>query len=223
LPNPQLRLITPVSGRAYWDYEGAHSAVKIPGQPYILTTEEIYGKGGPLQSLFGPAFGGCPWGWVRIIDMSNPAQLRVVSEYKIAENQQGYCSGVSFLQDNYSSYTSHNPTVLPNLAFATWHSGGLQAVNLSDPAQPTQAGYFLPTPEPDQPNHTPDPVLEPGSNGVIAWSYPIIDKGLIYYVDIKNGLYVVRYTGKYASQVARIKFLEGNSNLGDALRLSLPA
>ena len=63
------------------------------------------------------------------------------------------------------------------------------------------------------------------TNGTIAWSYPIIRNGLIYYVDVANGLYVLRYTGPHADEVAGITFLEGNSNLGDAARLEaeLPA
>jgi hypothetical protein len=52
------------------------------------------------------------------------------------------------------------------------------------------------------------------------WSYPIIDRGLIYVVDIRNGLYVFRYTGQHNDEVREIRFLEGNSNLGDALRLA---
>jgi hypothetical protein len=39
-------------------------------------------------------------------------------------------------------------------------------------------------------------------------------------VDIRNGLYILRYTGPHADEVAGVRFLEGNSNLGDALRLS---
>lgn len=56
-------------------------------------------------------------------------------------------------------------------------------------------------------------------NRVVMWSYPIIRKGLIYVVDIRNGLYVLRYTGPNARTVAGITYLEGNSNRGDALRL----
>jgi hypothetical protein len=51
------------------------------------------------------------------------------------------------------------------------------------------------------------------------WSYPIIRNGLIYLIDIRNGLYILRYTGSHADEVNKIHFLEGNSNLGDALRL----
>ena len=66
---------------------------------------------------------------------------------------------------------------------------------------------------------TEDPALSRGVNRVVMWSYPIIRKGLIYVVDIRNGLYILRYTGPNAREVARITYLEGNSNRGDALRL----
>jgi hypothetical protein len=55
---------------------------------------------------------------------------------------------------------------------------------------------------------------------VVFWSYPIIRNGLIYAIDIRSGLYVLRYTGPHADEVADIKFLEGNSNLGDAVDLA---
>jgi len=50
------------------------------------------------------------------------------------------------------------------------------------------------------------------------WSYPIIRDGLIYVIDIRNGLYILRYTGPHAGEVADIRFLEGNSNLDDDVR-----
>lgn len=220
--SPVIRLLTPVAGRAFWDNQGAHSTVRIPGTSYLFTTEEIYGKGVVLNDAFGAALGGCPWGWVRIVDNSNPAHLRVVAEYRADENQAGFCAGVSTLADNFSSYASHNPTVLPGLALLTWHSAGLRAVDLCDPLHPATAGAFVPTPDSHTPGvHTEDPALEPGSNGTIAWSYPIIRNGLIYYTDIVNGLYIVRYTGRNAASVAQTSFYEGNSTVGSAG--SLPA
>ena len=216
-PTPVIRLVTPVGGRAFWDNQGAHSTVPIPGTHYLLTTEEIYGKGAVLTDVFGPALGGCPWGWVRIVDNSDPSHLRVVSEYRADENQASFCAGVSPQQDNLSSYASHNPTVLPGLALITWHSAGLRAVDLCDPVHPATAGLFVPTPDTHTPGvHLQDPALEPGSNGTIAWSYPVVRNGLIYYIDIANGLYVVRYTGPHAATVAQTSFFEGNSNAGDA-------
>jgi hypothetical protein len=52
---------------------------------------------------------------------------------------------------------------------------------------------------------------------VVMWSYPIIKDGLIYVIDLRNGLYVLEYEGRFEREVERIGFLEGNSNQGDAL------
>ena len=49
------------------------------------------------------------------------------------------------------------------------------------------------------------------------WSYPIIQDGLIYVIDLRNGLYVLKYKGPFEKEVRRIRFLDGNSNQGDAL------
>ena len=51
-----------------------------------------------------------------------------------------------------------------------------------------------------------------GSYPVRMWSYPIVRDGLIYVVDIRNGLYVLKYTGPRASRVAAIDFAQGNAN-----------
>jgi hypothetical protein len=45
------------------------------------------------------------------------------------------------------------------------------------------------------------------------WSYPVLDRGLIYVVDVRNGLYVLRYHGTYGEQITERRFREGNSNL----------
>ena len=41
--------------------------------------------------------------------------------------------------------------------------------------------------------------------------------GLIYVVDLRNGLYVLEYDGPFEQEVERVGFLDGNSNQGDAL------
>ena len=54
-------------------------------------------------------------------------------------------------------------------------------------------------------------------NKVVMWSYPVIQDGLIYTVDLRNGLYILKYNGPYSQEVDYVGFLEGNSNQGDAL------
>ncbi len=193
----------------------------IPGTHYVLTTDEVYGNY-TTQFDIGQQTDGCPWGWVHIIDVRNPAHPRIVAQYRLRQNFQSYCqslAGQNPLNTDFTSYSTHNPTVLPDLALIAWHSNGLQAVNLQNPLHPTSAGAFLPRPRASV--VTTDPALgrTVSLSKVIMWSYPIIYHGLIYVVDIRNGIYILRYTGAHASEVAGIHYLEGNSNRGDYARL----
>lgn len=107
--------------------------------------------------------------------------------------------------------------MLPDLALVDWHSGGLQISDISDPSNPVQAGFFAPTPLASV--TTEDPALSRGPDKDVFWSYPIIKDGLIYAIDIRNGLYIMQYAGPHADEVSHVKFFEGNSNLGDAVDL----
>lgn len=219
---PRVRLVTPVANRVEYTNPGAHSAVKVPGRPYVLVTEEVYGD---LLDFRDPKTGfvdneGCPWGWVQIANIADQRDPRVVAAYRTQYNRPSYCrtpAGQDPQNTTYTSYAAHNPTVLPDLAFVTWHSAGLLAISIADPARPSRAGSFSPSPLASV--ATEDPALSAGNNKVVMWSYPVIRDGLIYVVDVRNGLYVLRYAGKGAAEVDAIRFYEGNSNLGDARRL----
>ena len=194
------------------DCANGHSAVKVPGRPLVLTTDEVYGT-------YADPKAGCPWGWERLIDISDPNHPAIVGEYKIAQDASSFCgsSADDRLTEQFTSYSSHNPTVLPDLAVVAWHSGGLQITDISNAAHPTRAGFFSPAPL--QTVATEDPAIGRGPNKVIFWSYPIVKNGLIYVIDVRNGLYVLRYSGPHASELNGTTFLEGNSNLGDAAKL----
>ena len=212
-PKRGFRLLTLPENAAKWEGPGVHSAVKLFGRPYVLTTDEAYG-----DALRAIGDHGCPWGWARMIDIRNPAKPKVVAEYKLPQNDPGYCTTDPPRPS--SSYASHNPTLTKNLALITWHAGGLQAVSIKNPTKPTQLAEFRPEPLPYV--MTEDPALSAGQDKVVAWSFPIIKDGLIYFVDVRNGLYVVRYHGPFEQEVTATDFLEGNSNLGDALRFERP-
>jgi LVIVD repeat len=212
VPDPEVRLVTPVENRVFWTDPGAHSAIKLWGKPYVLVTDEVYGKlGGVL-----PAHG-CPWGWVRIIDINDETAPAIAAEYRLPSNEPEICASQPPDRDHIGSFSAHNPTLTRNLAFITWHGAGLQAVAIADPTQPRSAAQFIPAPLDSV--QTEDPALSQGRDKVVMWSFPIIKDGLIYAVDIRNGLYILRYHGPFERQVARIGFLDGNSNSGDATRL----
>ncbi|MGH2692018.1 MAG: LVIVD repeat-containing protein [Actinomycetota bacterium] len=212
LPGATGRLITPSAKRVKWPGPGAHSALKLFGKDYAFLADEVYGDA--LQPPVANPAHGCPWGWVRMIDIADPTTPAVVAEYKLPQNVASFCDTDPPRPS--TSISAHNPTLTPNLAFITWHSGGFQAIDISNPATPVSAGSFVPDPLPAVVQE--DPALSAGADKVVMWSYPVIKDGLIYVVDVRNGLYILKYTGPRADEVAAISFLEGNSNLGDALR-----
>jgi hypothetical protein len=214
-------LLTPVANRPLWGTGNqcaghtpagcaeSHSAVPLPGRPFAITIDEVYG------TFTVPSFG-WPWGWLRTLNVAEPRRPRIVGEYKILQNTPAYTPAPG--ENEFTSYSSHNPTVTRNVVLDDWHSGGLQAIDVSDPAVPAQTGWFSPTPLASVANE--DPALSRGPNKVVMWSFPIVRNGLIYAIDIRNGLYVLDYNGSRASEIDGLRFLEGNSNLGDAGRLA---
>jgi hypothetical protein len=187
----------------------SHSAIPFPGRPFALTIDEVYGT-------FTTSSFGWPWGWDRIWNVANPAKPRLMSQYQIAQNSPTFqgSPGDDPATEQFTSYSAHNPTLTHDLAIDAWHSGGLQIIDVSDPGAPAQAGWYSPNPLASV--AVEDPALNRGPNKVTIWSYPVIRNGLIYVIDIRNGLYIFTYTGTHAQQVTSISYLEGNSNLGDA-------
>jgi hypothetical protein len=208
--SPQPRPITVNKARPVWPGPGAHSAIKLWGRNWAWVSDEVYG------TATGEGHG-CPWGWARMVDISNPKAPTVEAEYREPENDPSTCANWNPPR---TSYSAHNPTLTPNIAFSTWHSGGMQAVSIHNPREPYQLAEFLPKPLAsvglEDPRLSSDP--DTGRNEkVVMWSYPIIKDGLIYVVDLRNGLYVLKYRGAFEREVQRIRFLEGNSNQGNAL------
>jgi hypothetical protein len=208
----QYRLITPAANRVSWPGPGAHSAIKLWNKDAVYVSDEVYG------TATGNGHG-CPWGWTRFIDIKDPTKPAVVEDFRLPENEPLSCANFNPPR---TSYSAHNPTLTPNIAFSTWHSGGMQAMDISDPTNVTQLAEFKPEPlasvDFEDPRLSSDGVL-PGrsDNRVVMWSYPVIENGLIYVVDLRNGLYILKYNGPHEREVSDIKFLEGNSNQGDAL------
>ena len=63
-----------------------------------------------------------------------------------------------------------------------WFAGGLRIVDIADPTQPEEVGFFIPEPVAGQPY--------PQTNDV-----DVDDRGLIYIVDRQAGFDVLEYRG----------------------------
>ena len=107
-----------------------------PGRTARSSCGAATGRGSPTRSTARPpgADHGCPWGWARMVDISDPQVPTVEAEYREPENDPDDCAGFNPPR---TSYSAHNPTLTPHVAFSTWHSGGLQAVSSTTRAGPT--------------------------------------------------------------------------------------
>ena len=82
-------------------------------------------------------------GAARMVDVSDERAPRVEAEYREPENDPDSCSEFNPPR---TSYSAHNPTLTPHIAFSTWHSSGLEAISVADPERPYQIAEFTPEP-----------------------------------------------------------------------------
>ena len=184
--------------------------MRLWGRDWAWVSDEVYG------TATGPDHG-CPWGWARMVDISNPKAPTVEAEYREPENDPDTCTE---LNPPRTSYSAHNPTLTPHIAFSTWHSGGLRRSRSTTRRSPTSWRSSRRSRWTRCCSRTAALSSDPdtGRNEkVVMWSYAVVQDGLIYVVDLRNGLYILEYRGPHEAEVDRIGFLDGNSNQGDAL------
>lgn len=170
-----------------------HTAVQMPGRPFVLVGDERNGTTA------------CPWSYYRIIDIRDEMHPVIVSTLKLPENDPHNCRlGAPGDPKFTREFSAHNATVFRNLGFFTWYSGGLRAWEYADPRRPREVGVFVPKPI----RSVSRPFRD--SADVWAWSYPIVRDGLIYFVDIRNGLYIVKYTGPRSAEIPTAGVYAGN-------------
>jgi len=193
-----LRALTPAAGRYRTPPGNVHSAVPVPRQTKVITTDERY------PAPYGQ---GCPSGTAHVVDVSNAANAQPVGTIAVPENTPGTCSALAS-----DTWTSHNPTLTAHLALVSWYSAGLQVFALDDPANPERlAEYRAAGAQPIVRD------VQLGTTDTMTWSYPVIAHGYIYVVDINQGLLVLRYHGAHEDEISGLPFAEGNSNVTDNL------
>ena len=69
-----------------------------------------------------------------------------------------------------------------NLVYVTWFAGGLRILDINDPANPKERGYFIPKPGTGAP--------APLTNDIYK-----DDRGLLFVTDKKRGLDVIEFKG----------------------------
>jgi hypothetical protein len=175
-----------------------HGTVAVPGHTSAVMVQEEYANAGRS----------CPFGWLRMADLADPANPKLAGAFKLPENDCPKAQAAN------GTFTAHNQTTFPSVTLLTWYSGGLRAVDTTDPYRPVEAGFFVPKADispAERDTRLYFPANKNDRRTGAMWSYPVVQNGLVYVVDIDLGLYILRYTGPHASEVAKAAYVEGNS------------
>ncbi len=79
------------------------------------------------------------YGFLRVFDISNPRQPQQLSIFHSPNSRTDQQLGPS----GNGSYCIHNPFLVGDLAFLSWYSDGVRAVDLSNPRSPQEIGWFI--------------------------------------------------------------------------------
>lgn len=179
------------------------------GREFAITQDEADGElKRPLPGRDGTFGGECPWGIVRVYDVTDGTNPRLVTKYKLDVNRHLNCPStqkdssmtpgrraeLTFYSPHYSAVDNHDN---PNAAFFSWSASGLRVADFRDLANPTEIAYYNPPPNPD---------TEFG--GYSAWSKTDDfvdavqsriryrpDSGHIWFASVNSGFHIVKLTG----------------------------
>jgi hypothetical protein len=150
--------------------EPTHTAMRLPvpvgGHELALVVDEEHEhrRGQPHAGLW-------------IFDVSDVAHMRPLATFHVSELDSPWSrAGGRFGAHQFQEHVAGTTVCL------AWFAGGLRIVDIADPAQPEEVGFFIPQPVGGQPC--------PQTNDV-----EVDDRGLIYIVDRQVGFDVLEYAG----------------------------
>ncbi len=162
-----------------WHRGNTHASKLVPGRNLLQVVDE-------LQV--------CPYGWLRLIDISDEKDPIIVSEFKYPGN---VCPAPP--TPGFQPYSHMANSWGSNLLFIAWPSLGLRVVDISNPYDPKEVGHYVP---PGIGWYT---GLSSQANGYITEYRDYVEAcdvvfgpgNLLYVNDAKGaGVYVLRYTGR---------------------------
>jgi len=140
-----------------------HAVKPVPGRPLLVVSDEYFR---------------CPYGHVRIVDISDETNPELISHFYYDENLD--CSA----EWPARTPSSHLGTAQnSHLYFMAWYGLGLRAIDLSNPYDPVEAGFYIYENSEEVP-------------GCETYDVNLGHGGFLYLSDNSDGLRVLKYTGQ---------------------------
>jgi hypothetical protein len=154
-----------------------HSVVSYAeGGVIIVSSEDLYPTGTKDHE---PG-----WGQQAVLDLTGSPLSRLVPGGAATDADR------AVPLDGYHS--AHNAVLEGNLLYTSWYSSGVRIVDIAQPAEPVEIGYFVPPPTIDPQGYW---VAPNGSRSfAMVWDVSVVDD-LIYLSDMNSGLWIIRYVG----------------------------
>lgn len=177
--NPDIEACRAAAGSDRSACGNTHAAKRVPGTDLLVVSDEYFT---------------CPYGHVRIVDVSDLAHPRILSHYTTPENAAcdpaqplRAADAARFPRRGPSSHLGN--AIGTDLYFMAWYGNGLQVIDISDPRHPVSAGHY---------NYRIDKELgteDPRWSGSDTYDVIFGPGGYLYLSDGTSGLRVLRYTG----------------------------
>jgi hypothetical protein len=164
-----------------------HTVLPLPERGIAVTNSEAIASRGmePLNQA-------------STVDVSDPSNPRLVGLYPLPKPPPGY--PVESFYERGGRFGPHNHNMLyssrfvdrsDRLMYLTYFNAGLRIVDIGDPREPEEVGYFLP----------PDPTRrfgpQPPDALVLQSEDVLVDtRGNIYLSNKNQGLWILRFTGR---------------------------
>lgn len=155
-------------------------AVNIRAEDGAAITQALE-AGTPMRARVGMTAGA--WGYTRFINVRDPAHMRQVAEYTVPETRQ-YPAAQMRSSLGYG-FSAHNLWVKGDQLFISHYDAGVRWLDILNPAQPKELGYFVP----------PSRMVNGRLEGATVWGVTVDDRDLIYGSDMTNGLWILRRSG----------------------------
>jgi hypothetical protein len=156
-------------------------------------TKRVPGHGDNLLIISDEYFS-CPYGHVRLVDITDEKNPRIISNFLTDQNMN--CNGSApadptrFPRRGPSSHLGN--AWGSDLYFMAWYGMGVRVIDLTDPYNPAEVGFY----EYEINNDLPPSMQSPAFAGSDTYDVIFGPGDYLYVSDGSCGLRVVKYTGR---------------------------